>query len=164
MSKTGTPTDTQGELSPGDDSRVPKGDARQPNILGQQTMLASIIAISVGAALGALFRWYLANQLNAQYPNLPLGTLAANLIGGYFIGIAVAVVLAYPTVPPLLRLFFITGCMGGLTTFSTFSAEVVTALLGGRLIWAGATVLIHVTGSIVTTLLGIGTVRLIRPI
>ena len=94
-------------------------------------MLGSIVSISLGAALGALLRWLLALRFNALFPALPLGTLAANLLGGYLIGIAVGVFATWPDLPPQARLFVITGFLGGLTTFSTFSAEVVTQLQRG---------------------------------
>ncbi len=125
-------------------------------------MLMSIAVISVGAALGALLRWYLAMRLNATFPELPPGTLAANLLGGYLIGIAMAVFLAFPSLSPLWRMLAVTGFLGGLTTFSTFSAEVVTALLDGRTVWAVSTIAAHVFGSVIMTLLGVGTVRLCR--
>ena len=125
-------------------------------------MLASIIAISLGAALGALARWGLGNGLNHVLPTLPLGTLTANLIGGYLIGIAMAVFANLPALPIEWRLFVITGFLGGLTTFSTFSAEVVIALQQGRLAWAGATVAAHLLGSLGMTLAGLATVDLLR--
>jgi len=125
-------------------------------------MMLSICVIALGASLGALLRWYLAVRFNAFFPQLPLGTLAANVLGGYLIGIALAVFLAFPGLSPEWRLLTVTGFLGGLTTFSTFSAEVVTALMQGRGLWALSTIAAHVLGSIVMTLLGVGTVRLIR--
>jgi len=122
----------------------------------------SIVVISVGAAAGALLRWVLATQLNALFPSLPPGTLMANLVGGYLIGIAMAVFAGNPALSPEWRLLTITGFLGGLTTFSTFSAEVVTQLMEGRVGWALSTVLAHVLGSVAMTLLGIGTVSLLR--
>lgn len=127
-------------------------------------MLLSITAIAVGAALGALLRWYLATRLNQLFPQLPPGTLAANLLGGYLIGIAMAVFFAMPSLSPEWRLLTVTGFLGGLTTFSTFSAEVVTALMEGRAFWAISTVATHVLGGIVMTLLGVGTVRVFKPL
>jgi CrcB protein len=147
-----------GELSPGDDSPTPSAARTQR----ENTMTLSICAIAFGAALGALLRWYLANRLNAVFPQLPPGTLAANILGGYLIGIAMAVFLAYPALSPEWKLLTITGFLGGLTTFSTFSAEVVTALLEGRSLWALSTIFTHVIGSVVMTLCGVGTVQLIR--
>jgi len=125
-------------------------------------MLISICAIAFGAALGALLRWYLADRLNASFPQLPPGTLAANILGAYLIGIAIAVFLAFPALSPQWRLLTVTGFLGGLTTFSTFSAEVVMAMLEGRSIWALFTIAAHVFGSIMMTLLGVGTVRVVR--
>lgn len=124
--------------------------------------MLAVLAIALGASLGALLRWVLGNQLNALFPFLPPGTLAANLLGGYLIGLAVAFFATHPTLPPEWRLFAVTGFLGGLTTFSTFSAEVVTQLMAGRLGWSLTTVAVHVAGSITMTLLGIGTVSLVR--
>jgi CrcB protein len=121
-------------------------------------MLQSIIVIGIGAWAGALLRWFLGLGLNAVFPTIPLGTLAANLIGGYLIGVAVAFLGARPELPPELRLLVITGFLGALTTFSTFSAEVVTLMQTGRLGWAVATVALHVVGSVTLTLLGYATV------
>ena len=125
-------------------------------------MFNSILAISVGASAGAVLRWLLGRSLNTLFPAIPPGTLAANLIGGYLIGIAVAVFTSLPSLAPEWRLLIITGFLGGLTTFSTFSAEVVTPLQQGRLLWAGAAISIHVTGSLVMTILGLATVALIK--
>ena len=125
-------------------------------------MFHSILAISIGASAGAVLRWLLGRSLNALFPAIPPGTLAANLIGGYLIGIAVAVFTTLPNLAPEWRLLVITGFLGGLTTFSTFSAEVVTLLQDGRLLWAGAAIAIHVTGSLGMTILGLGTVALLK--
>ncbi|HEY1230608.1 MAG TPA: fluoride efflux transporter CrcB [Ramlibacter sp.] len=125
-------------------------------------MFLSVLVISVGAALGALLRWSLGSQLNALFPFIPPGTLAANLLGGYLVGLAVAFFASHPALPPEWRLLVVTGFLGGLTTFSTFSAEVVTQLMEGRLLWALGAVAIHVLGSIAMTLLGIGTVAVFR--
>ncbi len=137
------------ELSAGDDSPPKRGSS----------VSTSIAVISIGAALGALLRWYLAARFNQVFPQLPPGTVAANLLGGYLIGIAMAVFLAFPMLSPQWRLLTVTGFLGGLTTFSTFSAEVSTALLEGQALWALATIGAHVIGSIVMTLLGVATVR-----
>jgi CrcB protein len=115
----------------------------------------SILAVSVGAALGALLRWSLGLWLNPVFPTIPLGTLAANLIGGLLVGVASAVFAHHAALPPEWRLLIITGFLGGLTTFSTFSAEVV-ALIGRQEHWwalgaAGA----HLIGSLVLTGIGI---------
>lgn len=121
-------------------------------------MLQSIVAISVGASFGALLRWFFGMQLNSLFPTIPPGTLAANLIGGYLIGVAVAFFGNNPALAPEWRLFIITGFLGGLTTFSTFSAEVVSLLQQGRLAWAMGSIALHVVGSLLMTLLGIATV------
>jgi len=118
---------------------------------------SAILAISLGASLGAVLRWGFSLGLNHWFPALPLGTLVANLVGGYLIGLAVALLAQSPQLPPEWRLFVITGFLGGLTTFSTFSAEVVTALQQGRLGWAAATVVVHVAGSLLLTLAGLAT-------
>ena len=117
-------------------------------------MLTSIAAISVGASLGALLRWVLGMKLNAVLPAIPLGTLAANLVGGYVIGLCVAYFAARPDLPPQVRLFLITGFCGGLTTFSTFSAEVVDLLQKGDLTAGSMAIVAHVAGSLSMTLLG----------
>lgn len=162
MSKDATRTAVDGELSPGDDGAVPgiQNIGRAQHEGGG--LVLSVGVIGVGAALGALLRWYFANRLNATFPQLPPGTLAANILGAYLIGIAMAVFLAVPSLSPLWRLLIVTGFLGGLTTFSTFSAEVVTAILNGRALWAISTVTAHVIGSIAMTLLGVCTVRFVR--
>ena len=126
------------------------------------TSVAAVAAISAGASLGAVLRWLLAGRFNPLFPALPLGTLAANLLGGYLIGIAVALFAQMPDLSPQVRLFVVTGFLGGLTTFSTFSAEVVTQLQQGHTAWALATALAHLLGSFALTALGILTVSWLR--
>ncbi|HTR09221.1 MAG TPA: fluoride efflux transporter CrcB [Paraburkholderia sp.] len=121
-------------------------------------MYLSILAVGIGGALGSLLRWVLGLRLNAVYPSIPLGTLAANVIAGYIIGVAVAFFARVPQLAPEWRLFVITGLMGGLSTFSTFSAEVVSHLQHGRFGWAAGEIAIHVCASVVMTILGIATV------
>jgi len=125
-------------------------------------MWKAILAISLGSSLGALLRWWLGSVLNAHFPTIPPGTLAANLIGGYIIGVAMALFMTYTAISPEWRLFVITGFCGGLTTFSTFSAEVVTLLQQGRALWALAAAAVHLFGSVLMTLAGIGSVALLR--
>jgi fluoride exporter len=125
-------------------------------------MWKSILAISLGASLGALLRWWLSASLNAHFPAVPPGTLASNLIGGYVVGVAVAYFASYAALPPEWRLFVITGFCGGLTTFSTFSAEIVGMLMEGRPLWALSAAAAHLFGSVLMTLAGIGTVAWLR--
>ena len=123
---------------------------------------AGVAAVGIGAALGAWLRWWLGVAMNALVPGLPMGTLAANLIGGYLVGIAVTVFGQYGAFAPELRLFVITGFLGGLTTYSTFSAESVSLLTTGRYGWAFAHTLAHLLGSIAMTMLGIASVRVLQ--
>ncbi len=124
-------------------------------------MWKSVIAVCVGASVGALLRWALSAQLNNLFPAIPPGTLASNLVGGYIVGIAIAF-FAVSTLAPEWRLLIITGFCGGLTTFSAFSAETVTLLQQGRVLWAVAMSGAHLFGSILMTFAGIGTVTWIR--
>lgn len=124
-------------------------------------ILKSILAVSIGASLGALLRWLLSWWLNAAFPAIPPGTLLSNLIGGYIVGIAIAA-FATSTLPVEWRLFVITGFCGGLTTFSTFSAELVLQLQQGRALWAMAAATAHLAGSVVMTFAGVSTVILGR--
>ncbi len=121
---------------------------------GRHALISEGIAVAGGAALGALSRWGLATYFNPLFPTVPLGTLLANLVGGYLIGIAVAVFASHTGLPAELRLFVITGFLGGLTTFSTFSAEVVSLIGGGQFGWALAAVGAHLLGSLLLTILG----------
>ncbi|HMM72486.1 MAG TPA: fluoride efflux transporter CrcB [Rhodocyclaceae bacterium] len=125
-------------------------------------MWQSVSGVAVGAALGALLRWWLGGRLNPLAPILPLGTLAANLIGGYVVGLALAIFAARPELSDGWRLFVITGFCGGLTTFSSFSAEVVHLLQAGRQLTAVAAIALHVGGSLVAPLAGIATVGALR--
>ncbi len=125
-------------------------------------MLSSVLAISVGAGLGALLRWQLGLKLNTLFPTLPPGTLVANIVGGYMIGLAVAYFASASDIAPEWRLFIITGFCGGLTTFSTFSAEVVSLLQQGRFGWATASVAVHVSCSLIATIAGLWTLQLAR--
>ena len=124
--------------------------------------LSGFLAVGVGAALGAWLRWGLGIALNPFFPTVPLGTLAANLIGGYLVGVAVAFFTQHAGLSPELRLFAITGFLGGLTTFSTFSAEVVSLLARAQYLWALAAASGHLIGSLAMTALGILTVNLFR--
>lgn len=125
--------------------------------------MKAILSISVGSALGALLRWQLGIRLNGVFPSIPPGTLAANLIGGYIIGVALGYFAQAPGIAPEWRLLIITGFCGGLTTFSTFSAEVTTLLQAGRLGMAVAAIAAHLTGSLLATLAGLATWHFARP-
>ena len=118
-------------------------------------------AVGAGAAAGAWVRWWLGSLLNPILPSLPLGTLAANLIGGYLIGLAVAGFAQAPQLAPEWRLFVITGLLGGLTTFSTFSAETVDLLQKQAYGWAFGTIALHLLGSLAMTGLGLWTVKMV---
>ena len=125
-------------------------------------MLKSVIAISLGASAGSVLRWGLGLMLNALFPPIPMGTLAANLIGGYCVGLAVSFFDFFPALPLEWRRLCITGFLGGLTTFSTFSAEVTALLQQQRLFMAVGAIGLHVFGSLLMTLLGIATFSLFK--
>ena len=118
-------------------------------------MFKSLIVIAIGASLGAWLRWLLGMKLNALFPTIPPGTVVANMIGGYIIGLAIAFLAASPTLSPEWRLLIITGFCGGLTTFSTFSAETVALIQEGRLLWALGSISLHVLGSLAMTAAGL---------
>ena len=123
--------------------------------------MSAVIAICIGACMGALARWQLGTWLNTQEALLPWGTLAANLIGGYLVGGCVALFQAQPDLDPAWRLLLVTGFLGALTTFSSFSAEVVAMLSEGRVGLAMATAGLHLVGSLLMTLAGLKTVVLL---
>ena len=126
--------------------------------------MLSVIAICVGACFGALARWQLGLWLNpptSEAGIFPWGTLAANLIGGYLIGLCMGIFQNLPQIDPEWRLLCITGFLGALTTFSTFSIEVVGMLQQGRLLLALSTASVHLIGSLLLTYLGLYTVKLI---
>ena len=112
-------------------------------------------AVFCGAGLGALLRWWLGGWLNPVFPTIPLGTVAANLVGGFLIGIASAYFSHNSALPPELRLLIITGFLGGLTLFSTFSVEVVTLIGRQEYAWAMGAASLHLVGSLSLTAIGI---------
>ena len=118
-----------------------------------------ILAVGGGAAIGAWLRWGLGIMLNPVFPTLPLGTLSANLIGGLLMGFAMEIVTRHAIMSPELQLLTTTGFLGGLTTFSTFSAEIVTLLLRKEYLWGTIAIASHVVGSLALTILGILLVR-----
>lgn len=125
-------------------------------------MFNSILAISIGASIGAVGRWLLSLWLNKVFLFIPLGTLLANLVGGYLIGVAFALFANHPSWPAEWRLLVITGFLGGLTTFSTFSIETVSLLQQEKWLWAIMQISLHVLGSLVMTLMGLATVNYLR--
>ena len=131
------------------------------SILHNLTAL-NILAVGAGAAFGAWSRWLLGMALNPLFITLPLGTLAANLLGGYLVGVAVGLFHLNTHFPLAWKLFAITGFLGGLTTFSTFSAEVVERLLAGQPAWAIGLASVHLAGSLTATYLGLMTVGATR--
>lgn len=130
--------------------------------LMQNLIPINFLAVGLGAALGAWARWLLGLLLNPLLIALPLGTLAANLIGGYLIGVAVALFHLNTHFPLAWKLFAITGFLGGLTTFSSFSAEVVERLLAGQPLLAIGLACVHLTGSLLATYLGLLTLGATR--
>jgi len=122
-------------------------------------MFGEFAAVGIGAAFGAWLRWGFSAWLNPRLPQFPLGTLASNLVGGYLVGFAVAYFLARHDLPPHWRLFVITGFLGALTTFSTFSAEVTELLAKGEYITGLLLAATHLFGSLVLTAAGFATFR-----
>jgi CrcB protein len=119
----------------------------------------AVLAVFVGAGFGALLRWTLGLRLNTLFPTVPLGTLAANLLGGLLIGLAIAWFNRHPGLAPEVRLLIITGFLGGLTTFSTFSAEVADLLLRGQYLWGLGAAAVHLVGSLTMTITGIALIH-----
>lgn len=117
------------------------------------------LAVGVGAAIGAWLRWCLGMWMNNIHQHIPLGTLVANLVGGFIIGMATSFFFWHNNLSPEWRLFIITGFLGGLTTFSTFSAETVLMLQRGEYIWASVQILLHVAGSILMCIAGFAAYR-----
>lgn len=125
-------------------------------------MFNAMLAISIGAAIGAVGRWLLSLWLNKVFLYIPLGTLVANLVGGYLIGVAFALFANHPSWSAEWRLLVITGFLGGLTTFSTFSIETVSLLQQDKLGWAAIQISVHVLGSLLMTLAGLATVSYLK--
>jgi CrcB protein len=123
---------------------------------------SGLAAVGVGAVLGAWLRWGLGAWLNPVLPDLPLGTLAANAVGGLLIGVAIQLFADHPGIPPEMRLFVITGFLGALTTFSTFSAEAVALLARAQWTWAAAHIGSHLFASIALTIAGMYAVRWLK--
>ncbi|UIA98546.1 fluoride efflux transporter CrcB [Erwinia tracheiphila] len=117
-------------------------------------MIKSLIAVIIGGSAGCVIRWLLGIRLNALFPELPPGTLLVNLVGGFIIGAAMAWFMRNPQIDPSWKLLITTGLCGGMTTFSTFSLEIVTLLQAGKAMWAMVSVLVHVIGSLLMTVAG----------
>ena len=124
--------------------------------------LSGFLAVGFGAAAGAWLRWGLGTLLNPLLPALPLGTLSANLIGGYLMGLAMGILALYSDLPPELRLLITTGFLGGLTTFSAFSGEAVSLISRQQYGWVAAHISAHLLGSLLMTGLGLWSVSLIK--
>ncbi len=118
-----------------------------------------ILAVGLGAAVGAWLRWALSILLNPLFPLLPLGTLTANLVGGLLMGVAMELMSRHAVLSPEIRLLVTTGFLGGLTTFSTFSAEVVTSLTRKEYLWGSVLIAAHVVGSVAMTIIGVVLVK-----
>lgn len=125
-------------------------------------MIKPVLAISIGAALGALLRWALGLKLNAILEVIPFGTVAANLLAAYVIGLATAFFATTSNLSPEWKLLIITGFCGGLSTFSTFSMEIVNLLQRQQFVWAAGSIGLHVVGSVLMTLAGMATWQLLR--
>lgn len=125
-------------------------------------MVRSLLAISVGASLGSILRWILGLALNSIFPPIPIGTLAANLFGGYLIGLAIGVFEVFSDLGPEWRLLVITGFLGGLTTFSTYSAEIMTLVQQQRFSIAATAFALHNIGSVCMVFLGLWSCTFIR--
>ena len=126
-----------------------------------QVSFSGFIAVGGGAAVGAWLRWLLGMLLNPIFPTLPLGTLAANLLGGWLMGLAMGFLSHFEALPPEMRLFVTTGMLGGLTTFSTFSAETATLITHEQYGWTATIIAVHVIGSVLMTLVGIAMISLL---
>ncbi len=124
-------------------------------------MLKTLVAIAVGGSAGSILRWLLSVRLNAIFPSLPPGTLTVNLVGGFIIGGAMAYFLRNPELDPAWKLLIVTGFCGGLTTFSTFSMEIVGLMQSGNYLWAMISVFTHVIGSLLMTFAGFWLISLL---
>jgi CrcB protein len=122
----------------------------------------AFLAVGIGAAMGAWLRWGLGIWLNELHPAIPMGTLSANLLGGYLIGLAIAFFAQHPGLSPEWRLLLVTGFLGGLTTFSTFSAETFTLFSRAQIVMGLTAIGLHVAGSLVMTGLGVWTFKLLK--
>ncbi|MEN9760178.1 MAG: hypothetical protein RI906_4 [Pseudomonadota bacterium] len=118
------------------------------------SLAVGLLAVAAGAVLGAWLRWGMGVWLNALVPSLPLGTLLANLLGGLLVGLALAWFVRHPELSPVWRLFVVTGFLGALTTFSTFSAESLALIVRGEFLWAAMHSMLHLFGALGAAALG----------
>ncbi|MBS0054183.1 fluoride efflux transporter CrcB [Yersinia sp. Marseille-Q3913] len=116
-------------------------------------MFNTLLAVFIGGGVGSVARWLVSMKLNNLSPNIPLGTLVVNLIGAFIIGLALALFTRLTDIDPIWKLLITTGFCGGLTTFSTFSVEVVYLIQDGRLAWAAGSILLNLAGSLAMTML-----------
>ncbi|WP_413723682.1 fluoride efflux transporter CrcB [Sodalis sp. RH16] len=126
-------------------------------------MFTLLSAVFIGGGLGSVLRWYVSLKLSGSSIHIPAGTLAVNLVGAFVIGLCLALFVRMTHIEPAWKLFITTGLCGGLTTFSTFSAEVVTLMLNGQLMWAGLNILLNLAGSLLMTSVAIGLVHILGP-
>jgi CrcB protein len=124
-------------------------------------MFKPLLAVVIGGSAGCVLRWLFAMRFNALFPNLPPGTLLVNLIGGLVIGGAMAWFVRHPEIDPIWKLLIVTGLCGGLTTFSSFTAELMGLLQAGKYLWGMAIVLVHVIGSLLMVFAGFALVTLL---
>lgn len=122
-------------------------------------MWSSLLAVFIGGGLGSMLRWAVSLKLNPLHQHIPLGTLTVNLVGAFIIGLTSALFTRMTNIDPMWKLLITTGFCGGLTTFSTFSLEVVYLLQDGRIVWAIANMLLNLAGSLAMTLLAFMLVR-----
>ncbi len=126
-------------------------------------MFTLLSAVFIGGGLGSVLRWYVSVKLSSSSIHIPAGTLTVNLVGAFIIGLCLALFVRMTHIEPFWKLFITTGLCGGLTTFSTFSAEVVTLMLNGQLMWAGLNIALNLVGSLVMTFLAVGLVHFFGP-
>ncbi|XBS70915.1 fluoride efflux transporter CrcB [Acerihabitans sp. KWT182] len=126
-------------------------------------MFTLLSAVFIGGGLGSVLRWYVSLKLSSSSLHIPAGTLTVNLVGAFVIGLCLALFVRMTSIEPVWKLFITTGLCGGLTTFSTFSAEVITLMLNGQLIWAGVNILLNLLGSLLMTSLAIALVHFFGP-
>jgi len=124
-------------------------------------MIKSLLAVVVGGSVGCVLRWLISVRFNPLFPNLPPGTLIVNLVGGFIIGMALAYFIKNPQLDPAWKLLIVTGLCGGMTTFSSFSAEIMTLLQSGNYLWAMLSVMTHVIGSVLMAFAGFAVITML---